>query len=182
MFRLFGLLVYFIFATGSYVFVFDKDTFKHPKFLKNQIRQEIRQTMISLPIMAVFTTPFFLGEVRNFSKLYADVETHGTWYLLLQLPMFLMFTDFWIYLIHRGLHLKCIYKTIHKPHHKWIMPTPFASHAFHPIDGFSQSIPYHVFPFIFPLHKLAYIGLFMFINVWTIMIRMFSWFLVSLWL
>jgi len=168
---LFGLVVYYVFATASYVFIFDKDTFKHPKFLKNQIQQEMRQTMISMPVMSVFTTPFFLAEVRGYSRLYADVETHGTWYMFFQLPLFLVFTDFWIYLIHRVLHHKAIYKTIHKPHHKWIMPTPFASHAFHPVDGFSQSVPYHVFPFIFPLHKLAYIGLFMFINIWTIMIH-----------
>ena len=51
------------------------------------------------------------------------------------------------------------------------MPTPYASHAFHPLDGFAQSIPYHVFPFIFPLQKLAYIALFSFINVWTIFIH-----------
>ncbi|CUS12236.1 unnamed protein product [Tuber aestivum] len=168
---IFGIIIYFVFSSLSYFLIFDKDTFKHPKFLKNQIRQEMAQTMCSLPVMAVFTAPFFLAEVRGYSKLYADVELYGKWYLWFQFPLFLMFTDFWIYLIHRGLHHKSIYKTIHKPHHKWIMPTPFASHAFHPVDGFSQSIPYHVFPFIFPLHKFAYIGLFIFINVWTIMIH-----------
>ncbi|RPB04830.1 hypothetical protein L873DRAFT_1798651 [Choiromyces venosus 120613-1] len=168
---IFGLIVYFVFASLSYFFIFDKDTFKHPKFLKNQIRQEMAQTMCSLPVMAIFTAPFFLAEVRGYSKLYAHVELHGTGYLWFQFPLFLLFTDFWIYLIHRGLHHKSIYKTIHKPHHKWIMPTPFASHAFHPVDGFSQSLPYHIFPFIFPLHKYAYIGLFMFINIWTIMIH-----------
>jgi lathosterol oxidase len=51
------------------------------------------------------------------------------------------------------------------------MPTPYASHAFHPVDGFAQSIPYHVFPFIFPLQKFAYVVLFVFINVWTVMIH-----------
>lgn len=54
------------------------------------------------------------------------------------------------------------------------MPTPFASHAFHPIDGFAQSVPYHLFPFIFPLQKLAYVALFMFINFWTVLIREFA--------
>jgi Delta7-sterol 5-desaturase len=51
------------------------------------------------------------------------------------------------------------------------MPTPFASHAFHPVDGWAQSVPYHVFPFVMPLQKFAYIILFVFINIWTVMIH-----------
>lgn len=38
------------------------------------------------------------------------------------------------------------------------VPTPWASHAFHPIDGYAQSLPYHIFPMIFPLHKQLYVG------------------------
>ncbi|TKS73812.1 Lathosterol oxidase [Collichthys lucidus] len=45
-------------------------------------------------------------------------------------------------------------KHLHKQHHIFKIPTPFASHAFHPLDGFQQSLPYHVYPFIFPLHKI----------------------------
>lgn len=42
------------------------------------------------------------------------------------------------------------------------------------MDGFAQSIPYHVFPYLFPLQKFAYIALFIFINVWTVFIRKFT--------
>ena len=71
-----------------------------------------------------------------------------------------MFTDFGIYWIHRWEHNPMWYKWLHKPHHKWIVPTPFASYAFHPLDGYFQSIPYHLFAFVFPLHHLLYLGLF----------------------
>lgn len=169
---IFGLIIYFVCATLSYVFVFDKNTFNHPKYLKNQIRLEIKQTSISLPIMAIFTVPFFLAEVRGYSKLYdTTADGPGLWYNILQFPIFICFTDFFIYWIHRYLHHPAIYKRLHKPHHKWIMPTPFASHAFHPLDGWSQSVPYHVFPFILPLQKWAYVVLFVFINVWTVLIH-----------
>jgi hypothetical protein len=36
---------------------------------------------------------------------------------------------------------RLLYGTIHKPHHLWKLPTPFASHAFHPCDGVAQSMP-----------------------------------------
>ena len=122
--------------------------------------------------MAIFTAPLFLGEVRGYSKLYDAPEAAPFWaYNVLQIPFFILFTDFFIYWIHRGLHSKMLYKRLHKPHHKWVVPTPFASHAFHPLDGFAQSVPYHIFPYLFPLQKFAYIALFIFINVWTISIR-----------
>ncbi|KAL7981565.1 hypothetical protein Chor_005653 [Crotalus horridus] len=59
----------------------------------------------------------------------------------------------------------------HKPHHIWKIPTPFASHAFHPLDGFLQSIPYHIYPFVFPLHKVTYLCLYVFVNIWSISIH-----------
>jgi Delta7-sterol 5-desaturase len=170
--RLFGLVVYYVFATLSYFFIFDHNTFKHPKYLKNQVRLEMKQALIAMPVMAVLTCPFFTSEVRGYAKLYdTPAEAPFPLYNYLQFPFFLLFTDFFIYWIHRGLHHPRLYKTLHKPHHKWIMPTPFASHAFHPFDGFAQSLPYHIFPFIFPLQKLAYVGLFAFVNIWAIMIH-----------
>ncbi|BFZ58699.1 c-5 sterol desaturase [Savitreella phatthalungensis] len=168
---IFGLITYFLFASLSYIFIFDHRTFEHPKYIKGQIRMEINTTLNSLPFMAICTMPFFLAEVRGYTKLYGDISEYGWPYFILQFPLFLLFTDSLIYLIHRALHSKLLYKRLHKPHHKWIMPTPYASHAFHPLDGFSQSLPYHIFPFIFPLQKHAYIALFSFINIWTVMIH-----------
>ncbi|KAI5300184.1 hypothetical protein KEM56_002667 [Ascosphaera pollenicola] len=169
---IFGVIIYFIFATLSYLFIFDHSTFHHPKFLKNQVRLEIAQTMSAMPVMSALTVPFFLGEVRGHSKIYdALADAPFPAYNLLQFPLFIMFTDFCIYWIHRYLHHPLIYKRLHKPHHKWIMPSPYASHAFHPLDGWMQSVPYHLFPFIFPLQKFANIFFFMFINFWTILIH-----------
>ncbi|KAJ5752331.1 hypothetical protein N7520_009248 [Penicillium odoratum] len=169
---IFGLLVYFVVATLSYIFIWDKTTYNHPKFLRNQISMEMKQAMSAMPPMALLTAPFFVLEVRGYAKLYDTVaEEPFPYYSFLQIPLFIFFTDFFIYWIHRGLHHPRVYKVLHKPHHKWIMPSPFASHAFHPLDGWSQSVPYHVFPFIFPLQKLAYVFLFAFINLWTVFIH-----------
>ncbi|CDM37631.1 hypothetical protein CBS147339_9063 [Penicillium roqueforti] len=169
---LFGLLVYFLVATLSFIFIWDKTTYNHPKFLKNQIGLEIRQAMAAMPPMSLLTAPFFVLEVRGYAKLYdTTADEPFPYYSLIQIPFFICFTDFFIYWIHRGLHHPRVYKTLHKPHHKWIMPSPYASHAFHPLDGWSQSVPYHVFPFIFPLQKIAYVFLFGFINLWTVFIH-----------
>jgi len=125
-----------------------------------------------MPTMAALTAPFFLAEVRGHSKLYDSLsDAPFAWYNLLQFPFFLLFTDMFVYFIHRGLHHPILYKRLHKSHHKWIMPTPYAAIAFHPVDGWAQSLPYHFFPFFFPLQKFAYLGLFAFIQIWTVFIH-----------
>ncbi|KAI1212987.1 C-5 sterol desaturase [Annulohypoxylon truncatum] len=169
---IFGFVLYFLFATLSYLFVFDKKTMQHPKYLKHQMWLEIKQAMQSMPGMSALTVPFWLMDVRGYTRLYnTPADGPGMWYEILQYPFFILFTDACIYLIHRGLHHPLIYKRLHKPHHKWIMPTPYASHAFHPVDGWAQSLPYHIFPLLFPLNKFASVGLFVFVNFWTIMIH-----------
>jgi lathosterol oxidase len=47
-----------------------------------------------------------------------------------------------------------------RQHHTWLVPTPFASHAFHPVDGFMQGLPYSLFIFIMPLNKYVHLGMF----------------------
>ncbi|KAM6173526.1 lathosterol oxidase [Erethizon dorsatum] len=167
-----AFVLYFFCATLSYYFIYDHSLMKHPQFLKNQVYREIKFTVQSMPWISIPTVGLFLLEVKGYSKLYDNIEfPHGWLYLVTSIIAFLFFTDMLIYWIHRGLHHKLVYKRIHKPHHMWKIPTPFASHAFHPLDGFLQSLPYHIYPFIFPLHKLVYLGLYIFVNIWTISIH-----------
>ncbi|CAJ0924757.1 7627_t:CDS:2 [Entrophospora sp. SA101] len=143
----------------------------HPKFLKNQIRKELTLSVTGFPITTFFTVPWFVGEVRGYSRLYENVDDYGWLYIPISALLFLFFTDMCIYWIHRWIHHPLIYKHLHKPHHRWIIPTPYSSHAFHPLDGYVQSVPYHLFIYIFPLQKYIYIVSFVFVNLWTVMIH-----------
>ncbi|KAJ7352369.1 fatty acid hydroxylase [Mycena albidolilacea] len=164
-------LLYFTFASLSYYFIFNHDMMRHPRFLKNQVRLEIMSSVRALPVMSLLTIPVFVGEVRGYSRLYDRIDTYGYFYFFASIPLFLLFTDYGIYWIHRWLHLPFLYKRLHKAHHQWIIPTPFAADAFHPVDGFAQSIPYHLFVFLFPMHRLLYLGIFGIVNFWAIFIH-----------
>lgn len=173
--------LYLSMAGLNWYFLFDHRLRRHPKFLVDQERKELASACSSLPWMAALTVPAFVAEVRGHSQLYGSldaaagygVDEHpGGWrYLALSVAAFMFFNDALIYWIHRALHSALLYKPLHKEHHRWLVPTPFASHAFHPVDGFLQSTPYHLFVFLFPLHKLMYLGLFVFVNVWTVSIH-----------
>ncbi|BFZ13798.1 hypothetical protein BsWGS_16837 [Bradybaena similaris] len=168
-----GYILYFIVASLSYFLIFDRRLLKHPQALENQVQKEIITTVISIPFMSIPTVFMFFLEVRGYSKLYDNVGDTKLGYagVLISMFLFIAFTDMCIYWIHRFLHHKLVYKHLHKLHHKWKIPTPFASHAFHPLDGFVQSLPYHIYPFLFPLHKITYLGLFVFVNIWTVSIH-----------
>ena len=75
-------LLYFIFAYLSYRFIFNHDMMKHPKFLKDQVRLEIISSLKAFPLMTLLTLPFFMLEVKGYSKMYNDVSEYGWGYLV----------------------------------------------------------------------------------------------------
>ncbi|KAF8183988.1 fatty acid hydroxylase [Pholiota molesta] len=164
-------VLYFLFAGLSFKYIFNHEMMRHPRFLKNQVWLEIQTSLRAFPVMTLLTLPWFQAEVMGYSKLYDGLDTYGYAYLFASVPLYLLFTDYCIYWIHRWLHIPFLYKHLHKPHHKWIIPTPFGSHAFHPVDGYFQSVPYHLFIFIFPLHRVLYLTLFVLVNFWSIFIH-----------
>ncbi|XP_029029147.1 lathosterol oxidase-like [Betta splendens] len=154
----------------SYYFIFDHDLMKHPQFLENQVRREIQYALTSLPWISIPTVALFFAEVRGYSKLYDNVNEFPLGWpgLFLSMISYVVFTDMCIYCIHRCLHHKLTYKLFHKAHHMWKIPSPFASHALHPVDAFVQGLPYHIYPFLFPLHKVLYLLVYVFVNIWAI--------------
>eukprot|EP00160_Parvularia_atlantis_P016680 Unigene5407_Nuclearia_a/m.16559 Unigene5407_Nuclearia_a/g.16559 ORF Unigene5407_Nuclearia_a/g.16559 Unigene5407_Nuclearia_a/m.16559 type:complete len:290 (+) Unigene5407_Nuclearia_a:105-974(+) len=174
---LLGLVVYLLFASLSYYYFFHlKRDVYYPKHAKQpkpgQEIREIKLAMISAPVMSILTTPIILLELHGYTKLYSNVSDYSLGYFAFSIVLFLIFTDTAIYWIHRLEHdIPWLYKYIHKPHHAWHVPTPYAAIAFHPVDGWLQSLPYHIFPFIFPLHKVLYLALFVFVQLWTISIH-----------
>lgn len=155
----------------SYKYIYDKTQEFHPKFLPKQRLLEIACASRALPQITVLTIPWILGELHGHSLVYKEWDKYGYPYLFISAAMFLLFTDFCIYWIHRLEHHPKVYAKCHKLHHKWIVCTPYASHAFHPLDGYLQSVPYHLAVYIFPMHEYVYLGLFAFVNVWSVMIH-----------
>ncbi|KAI8318593.1 C-5 sterol desaturase Erg3 [Martensiomyces pterosporus] len=170
---IYAYIVIFYFGTAglSYRLVYDKKQEQHPKFLPRQRFLEMACASRALPLITIMTIPWVLGELHGKSLVYKEWDKYGYPYLFISAVVFILFTDFCIYWIHRLEHHPAVYAQCHKLHHKWIVCTPFASHAFHPIDGYLQSLPYHLAVFVFPMHEYVYLALFAFVNVWSVMIH-----------
>lgn len=176
----FGALLFTILCPLSYYFFFilKKDVYHppdSPQPFPGQLEMEIKMSYKAFPFLSLLTAPFFVLELRGYSKLFWSftAENPFTWtQMLITTFLFLVFTDSGIYWVHRFEHtFPWIYKYIHKPHHKWINPTPFAAFAFHPLDGWAQSVPYHAIVFLYPFQIGVYLALFVFVQVWTVSIH-----------
>ena len=75
-------VLYFLFATLSYYFIFNHEMMKHPRFLKHQIRKEILCSLKAFPGMTLLTLPFFQAEVMGYSRLYDDAGKYGYGYMV----------------------------------------------------------------------------------------------------
>lgn len=147
---------------------------KHPQFLKNQVSQRGAHSVQSMPWMSIPTILLFLLEVRGYSsRLYDDAGgfPYGWFQLAASVLSFLFFTDM---LISTGVLEAFIIGTfiaLTQTSSCLEDLTPFVSHAFHPLNDFLQSLPYHIYPFYLPLHQVVYLSLYILVNIWTISIH-----------
>lgn len=112
--------MYFAMAGFSYYFIFNHEMKKHPRYLKDQVSKEIKHSLSAFPWLTVMTVPWFVIEVRGGGQFYDEISEYGWAYAAASVVMFLTFTDFGIYWVHRIEHHPRLYKHVHKPHHKWI--------------------------------------------------------------
>ncbi|KAI9927472.1 hypothetical protein MW887_003086 [Aspergillus wentii] len=165
-------LFFFICGSICYYLYFDPAFKSHPKFLKNQVRQEIQESMLSILFVSIFTAPIFVAQFRGYSKLYASPEAGpGDWYEIVQFPLFVIFSDTGMYWLHRMFHLPLLFNTMHKGHHRYIIPTPFSAYAFHPVEAYIMSLPAHAYCFALPMSKFAYIVTFVVTNIWSFLLH-----------
>ncbi|KAK4537180.1 hypothetical protein CDCA_CDCA11G3205 [Cyanidium caldarium] len=170
-----SLLLYYFFAGADYLLVFvwfrDRLVGKQYRPCWRELRREIGMSTWSLAVMSLLSTPIELLVQMGYTRVYDDARQYGWVYLALSPVLFVVFSDTMIYFIHRGLHHRWVYKHLHKPHHSFIETTPFSAFAFHPVDGFSQGLPYQLFVFVFPFHNLLHLITLGVVGLWTINIH-----------
>lgn len=148
------------------------------KYDADQLRNEWWVSTWSLFIMSCMTTPLELLSMYGYGFVYHSISDYGWAYFLISPILFLIFTDSIIYWIHRLLHHKYFY-WLHKLHHHYKETTPFSAFHFHPIDGYLQGLPYHLFPLVLPFHNILYALTLLMVGLWTINIHdrvTFGWF------
>jgi lathosterol oxidase len=166
-----SMMIYLIFSSITFaLFYLDKKNSANWNWDNYQIGQEIWVSTWSLFIMAGMTTVVELYVMMDGGYVYHNISDYGWLYFCISPFIFLIFTDTLIYWIHRGLHWGPLYK-IHKLHHKYKETTPYSAFSFHPLDGFAQGFPYHLFVMFFPMHNRLYAFTLFAVGLWTVNIH-----------
>mmetsp|Transcript_9625 Transcript_9625/g.22589 ORF Transcript_9625/g.22589 Transcript_9625/m.22589 type:complete len:366 (+) Transcript_9625:63-1160(+) len=172
-----GMMVYYgtagIFHYFCYVHPMSKEIFKNRKRPESAVIWD--QIKLSQASLFIYTMLPVLDEYLvegGYTKAYFTVDEIGGWVPHLATMIFYFAcVEIGIYWMHRTLHTnKTLYKYVHMPHHKYNKPetlTPWASIAFHPLDGILQASPYLIMmPFV-PCHYLTHVFMVFFTAIWA---------------
>jgi lathosterol oxidase len=89
-------------------------------------------------------TPIFF-EVADYGWTYTVISTIGYFVLI----------DALAYYVHRTLHGKFLYRTVHRHHHYFVATSPYVVTALHPVELVSLQFVSLAPIFIFPLHAAS---------------------------
>lgn len=89
------------------------------------------------------------------TPIYTDLTEYGWGYTIGSTVLLFVLTDWSAYWVHRLLHVKFIYKRIHRRHHRYIATTPYVALASHPLELFSQYVATFLPLFVIPFHAAS---------------------------
>jgi len=123
---------------------------KYPSPLK--VRDEI--TTMLKGLMAATLCPslaLWLAE-HGYSKAYCGIGAHGLPYLVGSFFAIWILTDLWEFFYHWMGHTYDFFWSVHKGHHQFYNPSPFAVIADEWLDQFMRATPLLVLPLIAPVN------------------------------
>jgi Delta7-sterol 5-desaturase len=172
-----GMFVYYgtagVFHFFCYVHPVSKQTFaKRTRPSSTTIWNQISLSQASLFFYVLLPVVDEYAVEQGWTQIYHTISDIGGyhWYLPMLLIYFAL-VEVGIYWMHRTLHTnKWLYKHIHMKHHQYNKAetlTPWASIAFHPLDGLLQASPYFFVTFIIPCHYLTHVTMLFFTAVWA---------------
>lgn len=131
-------------------------TFPKNEQLLNEVKWSL-STFLIFSVGAIFLYhPIMSGE----TKLYFNFDKYGLGYLLFSLVFVIFAHDAYFYWAHRFMHLKWLFKHVHRVHHLSTNPSPLAAFSFHPLEALIEGGFMAVIIFIIPFHPLI-LGIFL---------------------
>ena len=135
------------------------------------IRGQIATAQAALFIYAMLPVFSEFWVENDYTLAYAFVGEVGWARYAAFLVAYMVLVEMGIYWMHRKLHEnKWLWTYIHEPHHRYQEAqdmTPWASIAFHPLDGIMQASPYVMALFLLPCHYVTHILLVFLTAVWA---------------
>lgn len=99
-----------------------------------QVREELWLSALSILIFALQTAAM----VWMLRRCWLAVDWHRSpWHLLWEMPVLYLWNELHFFVIHRALHWRPLYRSVHIWHHRSVVTTPFSAYSFHPVESFA---------------------------------------------
>ncbi len=163
---------YFFLAGASYYYFYKlrvkkwyKKKVQPKKPSTSMVRLEILYSSITLLIYCGTSWIIYYCYGLGITKIYFEIEKFGWSYFLISIICSILIHDTYFYWTHRLIHLRYLFKFIHRTHHLSHNPTPWATFSFHPIEGIISVGYIPIIVFLIPIHPLS---LFIFLSNMTL--------------
>jgi Delta7-sterol 5-desaturase len=135
------------------------------------VLEQMKVSIVAVPGYALLPTVTEYLMERGFTHVYPRLSDVGVPFYVAIFVGYMCCVEFGVYWAHRLLHdLPWGYRHLHSVHHKYNKEntlSPFASLAFHPVDGVAQGMSYCLMLTVFPMHLLTHELLLFFTAIWT---------------
>jgi Delta7-sterol 5-desaturase len=122
-----------------------------------QVLREIGYSAVAVLVFGAINGVLFALGVLPHTMLYLDIAQYGWTWFALSIVAALFLHDTYFYWTHRLLHLRPVFRAVHRVHHLSTNPTPWTAYAFHPSESVVQAGAVVLIIFTMPIHPLAII-------------------------
>lgn len=129
----------------------------------DQVRREILSSLKSLAWYAVIATFVLLCYRHGFTSMTLEGVPRG--YHLLSLVVLMLLHDTYFYWLHRLIHVRPIFRIVHKHHHDSRAPTPWAAYSLSTSEAILQC-PLWVLCFTMPAHPAIVVAVLFLQNIY----------------
>jgi len=154
---------YFL-LTGSvylYFYIVMRDRWAKLKIQKempasSEVIREIQWSLASSFVWISYAILIVVGTDQGWFRLYFSVAQYGISYFLFSIMMLVALHDTYFYWAHRFMHSSFgVSRHFHLLHHQSHNPTPFAMHAFAPLEACAHATFIPLVLLIMPIHLYA---------------------------
>jgi sterol desaturase/sphingolipid hydroxylase (fatty acid hydroxylase superfamily) len=99
---------------------------------KHQVRSEVQASLVSIGIFGLYGALTLWLDARGLVHIvWRFAPLRG----LLDVLFMVLWNELHFYACHRLLHTRWLFRHVHRVHHRSVVPTPWATYAFHPIEA-----------------------------------------------
>lgn len=142
------------------IWVWGRERFFHRRIQREPRRQaqpgrEFALSSLSLLVFTGLLTMVLWFASLGFTRAYFEVDTFGWGYWWMSVLAMALVHDTYYYWAHRWMHRPRVFRHVHKLHHRFADPTPYAAYAFHPLEAVVEVAWFLPLAFIMPMHPGA---------------------------